>query len=1149
MNPEFIHLNVHSAYSLAEGAIKIPKLLALAKENKMPALAITDTGNLFGSLEFALEASYQGIQPIIGCKLKIKSEEKTGLIASKAYYDSLLILVQNETGYKNLLKLVSKSFLESPTDTPPHILFEDLEKYNQGLIVLSGGTEGIIGRLLIKADYPAALENVQAFKALLGDRFYLEVMRHGMKEEILTEEALLKLAFEENIPIVATNAVFFSDPSMYEAHDILLCIAEGSYAGETNRRKLTPHHYFKSAHEMKRLFKDLPEAVENTVKIAQRCAFMPKESKPFLPPFASNTGRNEAEELRYQAALGLKMRLETQVFKESMSEEEKKQLITTYEERLEYELKVIIQMGFPGYFLIVSDFIKWAKSQRIPVGPGRGSGAGSLVAWSLTITDINPIQFNLLFERFLNPERVSMPDFDVDFCQDRRDEVISYVQEKYGKDKVAQIITFGKLQARAVLRDVGRVLQMPYGQVDKISKMIPHNPSNPLTLQDALNQDSELREMRSADASVGKLIDIALKLEGLYRHASTHAAGVIIGDRPLEELVPLYRDPRSNMPVTQFNMKFVEKAGLVKFDFLGLKTLTVLECAASMVRQKGENLEVSNIPIDDQTTFELLQRVETTGVFQLESAGMRDVVRKLKPDRFEEIIALVALYRPGPMDDIPRYLACKHGEEEVKYLDPSLEPLLQETFGVMVYQEQVMQIAQVLGGYTLGKADLLRRAMGKKIKEEMDAQRRSFLEGAVQNGIPDSLANQIFDQMAKFAGYGFNKSHSAPYALIAYQTAFMKANYPVEFMAATMTYDMGNTDKLNMYRQEIKEMGISLLPPDINMSYVKFSVENQAVRYALAALKNVGANAMEELIAERESKGKFQNIQDFVERLSGKVLNRRQLESLICAGAFDSLEPNRHQLLASLDNLLKYADCVHAEKKNAQVSLFAQEPTQKMKFQDVKVSDWDHIERLEKERDAIGFYLSSHPLDGYDMHLKNMGTVKSSQIGENREKTIKIAGIITGLKEHITKTAKKIAFISLSDEQGSFEATVFSEVFIQARSYLSVGNLVLATLKVQADGEEGFRLMGLSFRPLEEAFDEKERIFLVYIQEESSLSEVAALLNKAEGGRQKAHLVLGPQEGMRALLRLPGSYTLGSGLVEKIKKIPGVQGIEERQIH
>ncbi|MDP6259982.1 MAG: DNA polymerase III subunit alpha, partial [Rhodospirillales bacterium] len=757
-----------------------------------------------------------------------------------------------------------------------------------------------VGSLLAEGQNNAAEELLLRLKEIFADRLYVEIQRHNLPVEIKIEGALIDLAYKHDLPLITTNECFFDTEDLYEAHDALICIDAGAYIDQLDRRRLTVDHRFKSPQEMRALFADLPEAVDNTLVVAERCAVMSEPHDPLLPnaPKESGNGdRSDAEVLFELAKAGLAVRLKAQVYQDGMDKAAKETAGKPYIERLEYELGVIEEMGFSGYFLIVADFIKWSKKHEIPVGPGRGSGAGSVVAWALTITDLDPLRFGLLFERFLNPERISMPDFDIDFCQDRRDEVIRYVQDKYGDDRVAQIITFGTLQPRAALRDVGRVLQMPYPQVDRICKLVPNNPAAPVTLQRAIDGEPALQEEIATDDRVAKLVDIAKRLEGLYRHASTHAAGVVIGDRPLDELVPLYRDPRSDMPVTQFSMKWVEPAGLVKFDFLGLKTLTVLAKTLEHLKTRGIEIDINDLPFDDPATFEILGKGDTTGVFQLESSGMRDILRNMKPDSFEDIIAIVALYRPGPMDNIPSYIRRKHGEEEPDYLYPNLEPILKETYGIMIYQEQVMQIAQELAGYSLSGADLLRRAMGKKIKAEMDAQRKTFVEGSVAKSVPEQKASDIFDQVAKFAGYGFNKSHAAAYALVAFQTAYLKANYQVEFMAASMTLDIQNTDKLYTFKQELERLDIDLLPPSINKSDVMFRVEEtadgDAVRYALAAIKNVGEGAMKTIIDDRDKNGDYKDVSDLANRLDTKSINKRQIENLIRSGTLDVLNPNR----------------------------------------------------------------------------------------------------------------------------------------------------------------------------------------------------------------------------------------------------------------
>jgi DNA polymerase-3 subunit alpha len=1130
----FIHLRLHSAYSLAEGAIHTKSIAKLCQNHQMPAVGITDTGNLFGALEIAMACADDGIQPIIGCQMQLLFDDKNPICP-------IVLLVQNEQGYKNLLKLVSLSYLRQQDLHEPHITLSELEERNQGLILLTGGHLGPLGNLLTTHGKDETLELLKTFQKIFSDRLYIELMRHGLFEQKRIEPQFLELALEHNIPIVATNDVFFDKPSMHEAHDALLCIAEGSYISQDSRRRVTPHHYFKSSEEMIKLFADLPEAIQNTAMIAQRCYFMPLPHKPILPPFPTESGRDEAEELRDQAHQGLEQRLKSEVFPLHSDQSQHGSIKEAYLKRLKYELEIIEKMGFPGYFLIVSDFIKWAKNQGIPVGPGRGSGAGSLVAWVLTITDMDPIRFNLLFERFLNPERVSMPDFDIDFCQDRRDEVISYVRDKYGDDRVAHIITFGKLQARAVLRDVGRVMQMPYGQVDRISKLVPNNPANPVTLEQALELEPALKQQKEEDETVAKLIDIGMKLEGLYRHASTHAAGVVIGDRPLDDLVPLYKDERSTLPATQFSMKYVEAAGLLKFDFLGLKTLTVIEKCREMIRHRGIDLNINTIPLDDPKTFELLCRVEVVGVFQLESAGMRDVLRKLKPDRFEDLIALVALYRPGPMDDIPRYLACKHGEEPVTYLHPALQPILEPTYGVMVYQEQVMQIAQVLGGYTLGAADLLRRAMGKKIKSEMDAQRTLFTEGAVKNGVEPAIASQIFDQMAKFAGYGFNKSHSAPYALLAYQTAYLKANYPLEFFAATMTYDMHNTDKLNVYRQDMERAEITLLPPDLNHSGVVFTVEGDSVRYALAAIKNVGAQAMEALVDERTKNGLFTNIDDFTARVDPRAVNKRQLENLIAAGALDSIHPIRQQIFQVIDIILAQAQLVKQEKQNKQSLLFGGGSQKSAAVALPKCREWDLLEKLQKEFDALGFYLSAHPLDVYRDALSTLGLVNSHDLiarASSTLTTVNLAGIILAKQERASKTGQKFAFVSLSDLYGVYEVAFFSETYAQTRDQLIPGTAVFLTANLRADGE-GFRLTAQNMEPLDQK-TQNQNIFL-WVDETLDVASLKNALDNCAKGPACVHLGILLPGLPRLKLTLPGRYEITADQRSRLMGVAGVK--------
>ncbi|MBV8737720.1 MAG: DNA polymerase III subunit alpha [Alphaproteobacteria bacterium] len=1145
---DFIHLRVHTAYSLSSGAITIKDLVARCKTENMPAVAITDSGNLFGALEFATACAAAGVQPIIGCELALKAREdgNGALIRPLMEPDRLVVLVQSDIGYRNLLALVSNAYLDSDGAAEPTIVIADLAAHSYGLICLTGGSKGPIGRLLAEGQSDAAEMVLSELHNAFPGRLYIELMRHGGNEEARSEPGLVDLAYRHDLPLVATNNAYFPDRDFYEAHDALLCIAQGKAVADNDRKRLTPAHYFRPAAEMREIFADLPEACDNTLVIARRCAFIPLPRQPILPAFPTANGESEASALRREALAGLEARLGRLRIGEAEAE--------PYRERLAFELGTIIQMGFAGYFLIVADFIQWAKREGIPVGPGRGSGAGSVVAWALTITDLDPLRFGLLFERFLNPERVSMPDFDIDFCQDRRDEVIRYVQQKYGRDRVAQIITFGKLQARAVLRDVGRVLAMPYGQIDRLCKLVPNNPAHPVTLAQAIAGEPALQQARQADEAVARLIEISLKLEGLYRHASTHAAGVVIGDRPLVELVPLYRDPRSQMPATQFNMKWVELAGLVKFDFLGLKTLTVLARCLELLRARGITLDLANLPLNDGPTFELLSRGDTVGVFQVEGAGVRDMLRRLRPDHFEDIIAANALYRPGPMENIPRYIAVKHGEEAADYLHPALEPILNTTYGVMTYQEQVMQIAQVLAGYTLGGADLLRRAMGKKIQSEMDAQRQQFVDGAVTRGVERGRAELIFDQMAKFAGYGFNKPHAAAYALITYQTAYLKANHPVEFMAALMTLDLGNTDKLNLLRQELDRLGIKLLPPDINRSQPTFSVETDpksgkpAIRYALAAVKGVGELAMAELVRERAKNGGFKDLADFARRLDAKSFNRRQFESLARAGAFDAINPNRAQTVAAAEMILRHANRAAEDRETRQESLFgAIDPAFAPRPSLPVVEDWPAVEKLQQEFAAIGFYLSNHPLDAYGKSLERADILRwvdlPAALAANGTTRFRLAGIVVGRKERTSARGNRFAFVQMSDPSGVYEVTVFTEMLREARPLFESSEPLVVTADVRRE-EDSLRLTAQKIEPLNDVVAHTAAGLRVFLGEERALVHLKNLFGRQTGGRGRVSVVL-DLEDSEVEIAIPGGFRVDPKMRAAVRSLPGIVDVHD----
>ena len=1114
MPAPFVHLRLHTAYSLAESTLRIGELVRLVSADLQPAAAITDTNNMFGALEFAQSMAGAGVQPIMGAQVVLEDAAGSG---------DVVLLAQTQRGYVNLSQLLSKVLLSTDGVHTPSCKFDDLACYAEGLILLSGGAlGGFVGAPAGDGRAALARQRLAALASMMPGQLYVELQRHGLAVELAAEPHLLACVDDLNLPLVATNDCRFEDLSMSQPHDTLVCIGTGRKISEQDRPRYSSNHYFKTASQMIELFADIPEAIENTLVIAKRCSVMAETRAPILPAFSTAAGRNEAEELTAQAEAGLQARLQRHIFADDMDDAACKAAAQPYLDRLKFELDVIQQMGFPGYFLIVADFIQWAKAQNIPVGPGRGSGAGSVVAWALSITDLDPLKWGLLFERFLNPERVSMPDFDIDFCQDRRDEVISYVQSKYGHDRVAQIITFGSLQARAALRDVGRVLEMPYGQVDRIAKLIPNNPANPTTISEALKSEPELRAQKQQDEQVADLITVSMKLEGLYRHASTHAAGLVIGDRPLAELVPLYRDPRSDMPVTQFNMKWVEKAGLVKFDFLGLKTLTVLQRAVDFLAHRGIKIDLADIPLDDAATYQMLSQGDTVGVFQLESSGMRDVLRGLRPDRFEDIIAVVALYRPGPMDNIPRYISCKHGEEDPDYLHPLLEEILTETYGVIIYQEQVMQIAQILADYSLGDADLLRRAMGKKIASEMDKQRARFQDGADKKGVDPKQAAGIFDQVAKFAGYGFNKSHAAAYALVSYHTAFLKANYAVEFMAAIMTLDLTNTDKLHIFKQELTNLDIPILPPDINKSQVEFTAEViegekdeecvggamsdgklRGVRYALAGLKNVGAAAMESLIEERSKNGDFKDMDDFCSRVDTRQINKRALENLIKAGAFDTINPNRAQLLQGVEMMLREMNLAAQERNSNQVSLFGDQVEEHTIILP-EVNDWDLIEKLKCEKEAVGFYLSAHPLDAYTTVLARQKVIPSTEIAERasgKGGVVKLAGTIQGIRKMKSKRGKAYAFLSLSDAFGGFEVTLFSELLESADEILESGNSVIINAEVRHSDDGASRITAQGIETIDSAAQRTGTGLDIYVRDASNLEAIKEILSNHQNGR------------------------------------------------
>ena len=1135
----FIHLRVHSAYSLLEGALRLDRIVDLAKNDRQPAVCVSDTANLFGALEFSEAAFKQGVQPIIGCTAPIQLASRQRQGRTIAPVARLPLIAATSEGFDNLAKLISHAYLASDGETVA-LSLGDIAASSAGIIALTGWLDGPLGIAMTEGNEEEFSSLATELHGTFGDRLYCEVQRHGRPEDTTLEAVVRQLAIDLELPLVATNEAYFENEADYEAHDALLAIAESRRVADDDRRRLTATHNFASQADMMARFADLPEAIESTVEIAMRVSHRPRKCPPLLPSFLATGESQSAEErlaaetqsLHDMARAGLEERLATRGLAPGVER-------AVYDARLEHELSIIASMKFPGYFLIVADFIQWAKAQDIAVGPGRGSGAGSLVAYSLLITDLDPLRFDLLFERFLNPERISMPDFDIDFCQERRDEVIQYVQTRYGADRVAQIITVGTLQARAVVRDVGRVLDMPYGKVDQLAKLVPSNPANPVKLGQAIDQEPRLQDARASDEQTAQLLSIALKLEGLFRHASTHAAGIVNRDRALEEIVPLYRDPRSSMPVTQYNMKWVENAGLVKFDFLGLKTLTTIERALALI---SDPPDFETLPLDDRASYQLLTSGDTLGVFQLESAGMRRALVGMKPDRFEDIIAIVALYRPGPMDNIPAYNRRKHGQEEPDYLHDKLKEILQETHGIIIYQEQVMQIAQVLSGYTLGEADMLRRAMGKKIAAEMAVQRDRFVDGAVERGTAKAEASHIFDLVAKFANYGFNKSHAAAYALVAYQTAYLKANHPREFLAASMTLDMGNTDKLAEFRAEALRMDIEVLRPCVNRSLLEFNVVNGAIDYGLAAIKGVGRPLVAHIVAERD-KQPFASITDFANRLDPKIAPRRGLEALIAAGAFDNLVDNRGALIGAIDHILGVAQRISNGDAIGQSDFFGA-----AKDDDIRLPEnaaWTPAERLQKEFEAIGFYLSSHPLDDYRQAMaeRRIPLWRDFESAFRRGEGHRIAGAVMARQERRTRTGGRIGVIQLSDPSGQYEAVAFSEILEHHRTLLEPGSCVLLTVQTQ-ERDDGLSLRINGVEPLSNIANDRTSC-TIFLAGDGSLPAISRLI--ADQGQCQVNFVAISASGRgnhETLVSLNDRRAVSPSVVAAIKSMAGVVDVK-----
>ncbi len=1088
MNKPFVHLRSLSSYSLSESTLKINNLVDLAKKNGMPAIAITDNNNMFGVFEFSKECVKNNIQPIIGTSINLLD------IIVNNQISQITFLVKNEIGYRNLLELSSLSHLNEGNNVG--VYFSQLDKYSEGLFCYIGGEFNPL-LLLNKENRKKDIINfINNFKEIFKENFLFEIQRINDQNIDIFEKEFINLSKEFDVPLIGSNNIKYSDKDDYSAHDALLCIAQKSTINNSQRNTSNENIYFKSSEEMYSTFEDIPEIIQNNLNISISCNYFPETTKPQLPEFKNHLNLSAEDFLLKSSERGLGKKINEKNIKSKK----------IYTDRLKYENEIIIRMGFAGYFLIVADFVNWAKDQHIPVGPGRGSGAGSLVAWCLGITDLDPLEYDLLFERFLNPERVSMPDFDIDFCQTRRDEVIEYVNKKYGSECVAHIITFGTLASRAAVRDIGRVLEVPYGEVDSFAKLIPFNPSNPLTLSESIKSEKSLQERISSDERISNIIDVSLKIEGTHRHASTHAAGVVIGHEKLSKVVPLYKDQNTNTNATQFSMKYVEEAGLIKFDFLGLTTLSIIDDSVKLITKENKNFLINKIPLNDLKTYEQLSKGDTVGIFQLESNGMGSVLRQLQPDKFEEIIAVVALFRPGPMDNIPSFCNRKHGREEIKYLHSMLEEVLKETYGIIVYQEQVMQIAQVLSNYSLGEADLLRRAMGKKIQKEMDMQKSRFIEGAVQNNIEKKEASKIFDLVDKFAGYGFNKSHAAAYALISYQTAYLKANFPHEFLTATLNYSIDRTEKIILLKQEIERLNINFLKPDINFSNALFSIEinenSKSIRFGLAAIKGVGLKSISSMVEERIKNGKFKNIIDFMNRVSKEVINKRQLEKLIQAGAFDSIESNRSKLF---NNVTKFVDLYGVEK----------DPNQDMLFEDKEVSfddknlfnqnykNWNNSEILSNELDVIGFYFSDHPLNHYPrkfFELENINSLRDySQSNDN--KSMKVCGAVLDIKERSNKDGKKYAFITVSEINYQFELTIFSENLYKYRSILKEGNLLIFTIDIVKNNTDT-RFIIRDLLTLDSIFSKNRYKFNIY----SNMSNIIEMKDNIFEKKQNSNL-------------------------------------------
>jgi DNA polymerase III subunit alpha len=1095
----FNNIKIHTQYSICEGAIKIDELAEYCKTNKIKSLGLADSYNLCGALEFSEKLSKVGTQPIIGTQINLRAQNITGKVT---------LYATTEQGYKNLTKLSSLSYLKKSEVEEPSCDLDDLISNNKDLILLTGNYNNFFGKLFYANKNKDFEIIIKSLKKNFNDRIYFEIQRHGENEEKNFENHLLNLSKTLEIPLIATQEVFYLYVDMYEAHDALTCIGEKRFVDDKSRFKYSNQHFLKKDEELKKLYSDIPESLENNYNFHLRFNYKPKKSKPILPSLANAQSNSPEEELKQQAKNGLSNRIKNFILKRNLNKTSE-QIKTIYEDRLSHEINIINSMDYASYFLIVSDYIKWAKKNSIPVGPGRGSGAGSLVAYCLDITDLDPIEFDLIFERFLNPDRISMPDFDIDFCEEKRDQVFEYLKNKY-KDGVAHIITFGKLKARMVLRDVGRVLGLPYGHVDKICKMVPFDPSRPLTLQESIDREPRFKDEVRNNKKIKKLLDLSLKLEGLNRNMATHAAGVVIAGNKLAEQFPLYVDQSSNLilPSTQYDMYSSENAGLVKFDLLGLKTLTVIDKTIKRLKLKNIELEISTINQNDKNVFSLLSTGETTGLFQLESAGMRDAIKQMKPNKFDDIIALVALYRPGPMSNIPIYNDCKNGIKEPDYIHPTLKEILKPTYGIIIYQEQVMQIAQTLAGFTAGEADILRRAMGKKKKAELDKQKERFINGALKNGITKDVANFVFTKIEPFAQYGFNKSHAAAYALIAYQTAYLKTYHKEDFIAATMSTELTNSSKLREFVEELKRLNIEIIRPSINKSFAEFKAIDGKLFYGLGAIKNVGYEAVSNIVKEREKNGKFKTFTEFVNRVESKDVNKLQLEGLVKAGVFDEFDKDRNKILNSIPKIIQQIKNINDDKDNNQTNLFESQNNSNEKFDFLPHVPWKQKELLKEEFKALGFYLSDHPLNEYGEIFSQLKIISFNQFYDNDDNEGLVAGTIMSIIEKKSAKGTPYGIVKFSDKKGEFELFLFAEILVSNREKLKESESFVLTLqKDKITGDSSKKRVNIrKILSLDEVINKPYSKVTIELKNNYNLNEIHELLS--DNGETEINLVI-----------------------------------------